>query len=221
MQRDPDIQIEVERKYHFSDEGVFKKIEALLPCIETDLGYECDVLDGMRQVDAYYDTDNRDLERGDCILRIRRTGDMCEITIKKPIMESNMGQSERFEIQRNIDVDSLDGNEGFIGSHLDFIDPASLKRTLTVENNRLPVNLVKGDVRFEMVFDKVTYIMDGHIARDCQLEIELKSDHSHKANLKEITEYLEREMPELTVSRDSKYKRGLRMIQEAFEVDSC
>ena len=68
-------------------------------------------------------------------------------------------------------------------------------------------------VEFEMVFDRVKYknSRNSKTAQDYQIEIELKSKYLHRVNLKILCDYLEKEVPDLSSSRHSKYKRGLEL----------
>jgi len=211
----PRNQIEIEKKYHFSDESVFEKILASLKPIKDNFGYEYNLSNEMEQVDTYYDTEDKNLEKEDCTLRTRKKLDKYEITIKKPIKKKmDTGQSERFEFQKNIDVENLDDHEEFIRLHLEYINNVNLlKRTLTVKNNRQSIDLKKGNISFEMALDRVTYQNDYVVAIDYQLEIELKSDYSHEIKLKMLTDYLESEISDLTVTKTSKYKRGLKKLE--------
>lgn len=92
---------------------------------------------------------------------------------------------------------------------------SALENTLTIVNKRSTINIsVKNsEAKFEMAFDRVTYQnATGHEAYDYQVEIELKSDYIHRVNLKMLTDDLERHIPKLESSTESKYKRGLMML---------
>jgi hypothetical protein len=69
-----------------------------------------------------------------------------------------------------------------------------------------------------MAFDNVKYLSEnGKEESDYQIEIELKSDYIHRINLKILTDYLEKNIPELTPMNESKYKRGLKLTEKGIE----
>lgn len=72
----------------------------------------------------------------------------------------------------------------------------------------------KKDIKFEMVYDRVKYGKNNQedMVSDFQIEIELKSQYQHRVNLKMLTDGIERVVKGLTVSKISKYKRGIELI---------
>ena len=64
-----------------------------------------------------------------------------------------------------------------------------------------------------MVFDHVTYenFEERHV-EDFQIEIELKSDYSHRVNLKMLSDDIEKNVAGLISSKTSKYIRGMQLL---------
>ena len=209
--------IEIEKKYHFSDEAVFQDVLAYLKT--RDDVYSFDKSPAFEQVDSYYDTPDKLVESAKSTLRIRHKDCNYEITIKcpTPVQIKDNGQNERFEFCHPISSNSLSGEEAFIVEHVPSLKDktSELKNTLTIINKREIINILaqKSEAKFEMAFDHVTYQDDsGHKAYDYQIEIELKSDYIHRVNLKMLTDDLERKVSKLESSTESKYKRGLTKL---------
>ena len=183
--------IEIEKKYHFSDEAVFQDVLAYLKT--RDDVYSFDKSPAFEQVDSYYDTPDKLVESAKSTLRIRHKDCNYEITIKcpTPVQIKDNGQNERFEFCHPISSNSLSGEEAFIVKHVPSLKDktSELKNTLTIINKREIINILakKSEAKFEMAFDHVTYQDDsGHKAYDYQIEIELKSDYIHRVNLKSL-----------------------------------
>ena len=66
-----------------------------------------------------------------------------------------------------------------------------------------------------MVFDDVTYQnpITSQNCKEYQVEIELKSDFLHRANLKHLTDYIDGLALGLNPTTESKYKRGYVMTE--------
>jgi len=209
--------IEIEKKYHFSDESVFQEVLAYLNTRGDR--YSIDETPVFEQVDSYYDTPEKLVEDAKSTLRIRQKAGSFEITIKcpTPVRVKDNGQNERFEFCHSISEGSLSGEEAFIVEHVPSLrdKTGDLKNTLTIINKRKIINITaKGsEAKFEMAFDHVTYQDHlGHRAYDYQIEIELKSDYIHRVNLKMLTDDLERRVSKLESSTESKYTRGLAKL---------
>lgn len=109
--------IEIEKKYHFSDEAVFQDVLAYLKT--RDDVYSFDKSPAFEQVDSYYDTPDKLVESAKSTLRIRHKDCNYEITIKcpTPVQIKDNGQNERFEFCHPISSNSLSGEEAFIVEH--------------------------------------------------------------------------------------------------------
>lgn len=90
----------------------------------------------------------------------------------------------------------------------------NLKETLTIVNDRKKIKLTQNDIILEMVFDNVEYInANGNVRPDYQIEIELLSEYLHRINLKRLSDYLEKNIPDLEPLNESKYKRGMYLTK--------
>lgn len=205
--------IEIEKKYYVNDESVFKDIEKYL---EEQKDYSINIEKEIKQIDYYYDTDNSDLQNHNSTLRIRNKGDICELTIKRPVEDQSddNDQNKRFEFQKQIKVNSIETEFDFIYEHLDFLDKKDvIKPSLTIHNTRTPIILKKKSILFEMVFDRVIYENNEvSSVSDYQIEIELKSDYPHSVNLKLFTDDIERNIEGLKSTHESKYLRGISVL---------
>ncbi len=208
--------IEIEKKYHFSSRLVFDKVKAYLKTIDQQLGYAYEIQPKQKQIDTYFDTNNGILDQHNCTLRIREKAGKYELTIKKPVPgQAECSQMERLEIQKLIKQPSLSDHRDYICRHLTFLEQTdALTESLVIENNREPVNISAGSLSMEMALDDVVYKKNGETVQDFQLEIELKSDSSHRTELKRLSEDLEKKIDGLTVSETSKYRRGLEQFEK-------
>ncbi|MEG1760790.1 MAG: HD domain-containing protein [Hydrogenoanaerobacterium sp.] len=205
--------IEIEKKYHFSDNKIFEDVLSYLLLQEQ---YKCECGNPKEQIDYYYDTSEHMLNEIGSTLRVREKCGRYEITIKTktPVSTEDNGQNERFEFQHEIKENSLIGQEDFIVKHLPKIienkDELAIK--MSIKNKRKPTVIKDKNAIFEMVFDDLTYInANGNEAKDYQIEIELKSDYVHRVNLKMLTDDLENKVHGLVSSSQSKYERGLEL----------
>ena len=175
-------------------------------------------------MDYYYDTYDKYVYKENKTLRFRETEDSIKLTIKTPTKASSLNkeganiQNERFEYEVAVPYKDKDKNRHNIVKHLPELNDQdkwnSLKKSLTVANDRKKIHLTKNDVRFEMVFDNVKYInVNGKQKSEYQIEIELKSDYIHRINLKILSDYLEKMVPELIPMYKSKYMRGLKLTE--------
>lgn len=214
--------IEIEKKYIFEDFEVFNQVlEVLSKWNEYKIEYS---EDSKRQIDYYYDTDDRYLFNENKTLRFREIDNKIQLTIKTPTKADNTldnfnNQNERFEYETIVSCKNKDNNKQKIVKYLPELDNEerwkSLDKSLTIINDRRKMDLSKNDVKFEMVFDNVKYInKNGKEESDYQIEIELKSDYLHRINLKILSDYLEKNISELKPMNESKYKRGLRLTEQ-------
>lgn len=207
--------IEIEKKYYFNDNTVFDKAYKRLSQLEN---YEITEIGAHIQQDNYYDTSDKYLFTKNCTLRFRHKKDKIFLTIKTPTVDGNESlQNERFEYEIQINNEDLDQNKDRIIQYLpEFSNQniwESINRVLTIENNRQKYILRNKSIIFEVVFDSVTYLNIDTEKRidDYQIEIELKSDYEHRVNLKMISDFLEEGLNELISTKESKYKRGLKL----------
>ncbi|MBI4683823.1 MAG: CYTH domain-containing protein [Nitrospirae bacterium] len=211
-------QIEIEKKYAFKDHQLFKKVEDGI----RELGnYNISNIEpSYRQVDVYYDTADELLNKAGITLRIRKRNGKTILTIKTPTVnsvgkESREGQNERFEYEKELITDSLEEAKDHITKCIPALLAPSkfshLEPRMTIKNSRKKIKLTDQNIKFEMVFDDVQYERNGKSAHEYQIEIELKSDFIHRINLKMLTDYLEKNVPNLIPATVSKYRRGLSL----------
>jgi len=212
--------IEIEKKYYFEDVKVFEKV---INAINGLKKYEVD--DSrfyQEQIDYYYDTENMFLHKSERTMRIRKKGNDYWLTIKTPTKGSGLdptGQNERFEYEIKVPSQNIFDNKEYINKYIPEIFNEDFKNrlinTIIINNNRKIIILKHINVEFEMAFDDViyenTYTQKKY--HEYQVEIELKSDFIHRVNLKMITDYLEREVPELNQTKHSKYQQALKSTQ--------
>lgn len=217
--------VEIEKKYFFKDKLVFEEVLRALKEYSENPEREFIDCDKKYQEDLYYDTNEKKLDNQNCTLRFRRISDKYQLTLKSPtpqldsIIEgasSSETQSIRFEHQINDVENNISSNLTFIleNSDMTIEDCNNLREIILIKNTRHKYELREKSVVLEIVFDDVSYNMDSKEACEYQLEIELKSDYSHRGNLKLVTDYLEKAVPQLETTLDSKFKRGLKLITE-------
>jgi len=214
--------IEIEKKYIFDNCKVFDQVlKVLSEWNEYEVNNsECSKI----QTDYYYDTDDLYLFNQNKTLRFREVDNQIQLTIKTPtkansIPENANSQNERFEYEVVVCSQNKDDNKHHIVKYLPELDVEdkweNLNKSLIVINDRKKIHLYRNDVQFEMAFDNVKYLNEnGKEESDYQIEIELKSDYIHRINLKILTDYLEKNIPELTPMNESKYKRGLKLTEK-------
>lgn len=207
--------IEIEKKYHFEDKSIFEKVIGYL---EEQTAFKVEKEKEKEQIDIYFDTDDFILKKYNSTLRIRQKDNKYELTIKRPVISQTESddQNARFEFQKQIQGNRLDNERDFIFEHLDFLDKyITFESSLVIRNLRTPIKLTNKNIMFEMVFDQVIYKnSNGKQIEDFQIEIELKSDYSHRVNLKILTDDIERSVTGLTSSKTSKYLRGLLLLNQ-------
>lgn len=202
--------IEIEKKYSFDNQELFKEVLKYLKKRK----YILDEGEAKEQIDTYYDTNDFSLMNHHSTLRIRQKDGYNELTIKKPTPNSFYidGQNERFEYQCKVENRNLSMHEKFIKQHLDCIsDVNMLQPNVTIRNLRTPTIITQGNAKFEMVFDCVKYCSGEKEIEDYQIEIELKSNYIHRINLKVLSDEIEKNVSGLTSLKESKYERGLKL----------
>ncbi len=217
--------IEIEKKYCSKSKEIFENV---IKVLDNNPRYKCkQINDEIRQVDNYYDTIDSFLLNSNRTLRIRMIDGKYTLTVKSPAKKSltikestnEHGQSQRFEFEKKVDRPEL--NKDYILNYVPELRDKwdEIKQTLTIENNRKCLLIREMNekneetAKYEIVFDDVTYILDGKRAKEYQIEIELKSDFIHRINLKVLTDFLEEAIDELIPCNESKYKRAFSLLK--------
>jgi len=216
--------VEIEKKYYFSDETVFDRIHDFIQSY-SESGNRKLINSGKKyQEDTYYDTPEELLNSQNSTLRFRNKSGKYQLTLKHPSSQldpkTNTNsvidtQSVRFEHQIDNVSNNIADNVQFIlsNSNLSEKDISNLSKTIVIKNYRTKFELMDKNVELEIVFDDVTYSKDSKEFKEYQLEIEVKSDYSHRTNLKLLTDQLESEIEGINITMESKYQRGLRLLK--------
>jgi hypothetical protein len=107
----------------------------------------------------------------------------------------------------------LNKEKNFIYENLDFLNNKNFSPKLIIVNKRTPLTLKKDDIILELVFDQIRYQnTNGKVIEEMQIEIELKSDYSHRVSLKILTDNIENNIEGLIPFKKSKYLRGLELL---------
>lgn len=208
--------IEIEKKYIVEDvniDDIIKFINKIDSC------YKISPLSDKLQTDLYFDTNDKLLYNTNKTLRIRLVNEDKIITIKKPVKDEDLSNSQRFEFEENTKSDKIVANKDFILKHLpelnDYIEDKSLDNSIIIKNQRKKYLIEKNEIRFELAADNVKYFKSNDdynpIKQENEIEIELKSDYTHRICLDELTSQLEKNL-NIKPSSESKYKRGLNYI---------
>lgn len=214
--------IEVEKKYVIdsADRLLFEEIRTGFETEALLKNYKKGAAKIAVHTDDYYDTDGGDLYRQNIILRIRSKNDHKCITIKKDIEDGASGydgQLARFEYEQETVSEDISHHwemlKTYCGDLTEKFRPQDFHKVIRIEKNREKMLFTKDEFCFEAAFDSVTYInlRNGISKKEYQIEIELKSDYSHRDSLKIVTDELESKYQSLKPNTDSKYKRAVDM----------
>ena len=204
--------IEIERKFLIADEVSFNDILKKVGMFKENAIISKPIIKGYR--DIYYDYKDYFLKNR-CTLRFRDDSkeNKKTFTFKKPTNTNNI--TERFEYK--FDVNEFD--KSFIiekvGTQVNRSYLEKVEESLVIESIKNKIDIKISDIEYEISYDEVIYISeDSAIKSERELEIELKSNYYHRANLKAISDYLET-LDGLTVTNESKYQRGMKYLKEA------
>lgn len=214
--------IEIEKKYCFENADVFEKVCNALSRLEQ---YNVDESeDYIEQIDIYFDTADRMLFNSDRTLRIRKKLDDLYLTIKTPTRSPNRDdekkakadiQNERFEYEKQVKSDNIEVYKEYIFKYIPEIEDhfSMLEKALVIRNRRKKIKLTSNKVDLELAFDNVLYEGGVKEVHEFEIEMELKSDFLHRVNLKMLSDYLLKNIPELVPTTKSKYKRGIELTR--------
>lgn len=240
--------IEIEEKYTCTEEELQKVEEELDKGRHEQSRFRDYIISDVKkisQTDVYYDTDEGDLAKQDCSLRIRsKKGGQQKITIKAPTPNGGFdkeSQVARFEYEKGIPGDQLADACDFIRSTLKGVMPnkvtdltkANIEKVFIpkiVVNNARSKYLIQsareeGRFAFSVCLDRVSFQHGEESKEDYQIEVELESDYIHRVSMKFFTEKIE----ELLIKpvqheKYSKYKKGLKAFglfcEEEGSIDS-
>lgn len=202
--------IEIERKFLLKNENI-QEIYNLLE------NYKMDVkkINTINQIDIYYDTKEKYFYSNDITCRVRKKENKLYATVKTPVRKGNVNERFEYELEiGNYDVSTIaNAMKSYVDLNI-YNRILECSRVLEVNNNRTILEAVQGNVKYEIMYDIITYknIEGKQILQDSELEIELKSNYYHRVHLKKLTDYLLENTSQLIVNKDSKYKRGMEQI---------
>ena len=214
-------QVEREAKYIVDSKDVWKEVYDVISSMN---GYRIHDKGINDQTDVYYDTEDKLLKKNDITLRIRTIGERHICTVKTPLRNEKPSEKDthsvRYEYEEEVESNQIQDCFKFFSEKSDVfsgLKADSFAPVLEVKNHRTKYNISEKtdpSVKFEMVFDDVTYrnYKNNNTKHDYQVEIELKSEYLHEVRLRMLTTKLEKDISQLKINKTSKYKRGLELI---------
>lgn len=228
--------IEIEKKYVYDNQCIkckildvlreWNKVKMVGDSLEHGNEYLLEKSEEVYQIDTYFDDSIFTLRNCENTLRIRNSKGKQKLTIKCPIrndLSVNSDKSQQARQEYEFDTVSSNISSGDNLKHIKEYLPdvanniMGYSQVLEVRNKREKYIIKnKFDVELELAFDDVTYINLNNQKEhhEYQLEIELKSlDYRHRVNLKEVSDYIENKISEISTVNESKYVRGIRFTQ--------
>ena len=200
-------QTEIERKYLAPDAETLSAVKELLldKFGAEDLGCR-------DQVDTYYDTADSLLHQRSVTMRIREFDGEYVAAIKMPHASgASEGSMVRFERELVLPDGDLRYCRGLFVRQLPELEErfADLAVALLIKNSRNRLLVTCGETTLEVSLDTVSYHSGELSGGDYEVEIELKSGVSHTSNLGVFGRAIEEVFPQLKLTQQSKYERGM------------
>lgn len=228
--------IEIEKKYVYNEQCVKCKILNILSSwykIKSNENYKnnsneylLEKGEEVYQTDTYFDDCAFTLRNCENTLRIRNSNSNHKLTIKCPIRNDlSVNDAESQQARQEYEFNTISNNISsednlkYVKKYLPDVARNIMGYTPVLEvRNKREKYIIKNkfDVNLELAFDDVIYVnlKNQKEYHEYQLEIELKSlDYRHRVNLKEVSDYIEDKLNEITTVNESKYIRGLRFTQ--------
>ncbi|MGL4740580.1 MAG: CYTH domain-containing protein, partial [Sarcina sp.] len=199
--------IEIERKFLIDDNLSLEDILNTIKNFRENVEISSSTIKEF--TDIYYDYKEYFL-KNKFTLRFRNDfkNNKKSVTFKKPTNTNSV--TERFEYK----FDISEFNKEAIAQKLESLVKKSyvekVSESLVIESvkNKFIINI--NDIEYELSYDDITHKANGkEIKKEKELELELKSNYYHKANLKAISDYLCEKLSGLTITDMSKYQRGM------------
>ncbi|MGL4450363.1 MAG: HD domain-containing protein [Sarcina sp.] len=208
--------IEIERKFLIGEEVSFREILAKVKSFREDVVVSKPKMKELK--DVYYDYKDYFLKNNYTLrLRENEKENKTTVTFKKPTNTNNV--TERFEYKFDVDGFERDVIIEKLSNQINKNYLEQIEESLVIESVKNKVDVRINDIEYELSYDEVIYVSDGSaIKSERELELELKSNYYHRANLKVISDYLET-LDGLTVTGESKYQRGMGYLKEAQKYD--
>jgi uncharacterized protein YjbK len=214
-------------KYSHNSLSSIDKIKSILTILEINHKKEwiC------QQKDEYFDTDNYDLLKQECSLRIRTVDSTSKqsLTYKKPpldrkITENSLRRNEhdKKNLSCKTDKEKYKVIQNFANENLDKLKMRPTANVI-VNNERItiPINTT-GDKHYSLCLDKFTFSNVDNHSSDDHYEIEIESENE---NEKDITDEKILSLSKLFVdifsfvpNKESKYIRGCRWLENQNEI---
>ncbi len=213
--------IEVEKKYVIDAQNglLFHKVRNEFSDFMRN--YNSSPVKEKYSTDDYYDTDGGDLYSQNIILRMRLDNKTKRITIKKDIpdeiVSGSDGQLARFEYEKEIESENIEDNWELLKIYCteltEKLQPKDFHKVIRVEKKREKILFSQDEFSVEAAFDSVTYVnLKNNVSKkEYQIELELKSDYSHRDRLKTVTDEMEKMYEFLKPNYESKYKRAVNL----------
>lgn len=173
-----------------------------------------------RQINRYWDTEDRRLHRARAALKLRQVGSRAEWTFKRELGFRD-GVSERIEVTAPVSLGRA-GVRGFL-ERGPFIPPVRRARALIGREPLLEILCLRTDRRIrwftagragvELALDRVEVLRNGRVIGAFR-EIELENQTAPEAEFREAIRDLRRRLGTgIRASRTPKYVRALRLLQ--------
>lgn len=211
-------------KYSHSSSGSIGKIQSILASLE--IGYSEELT--CQQKDEYFDTDNYDLRKRECSLRIRTVDSTKQsLTFKEPPLDR---QSTENSLRRNehnkkdltctTDREKHKAIQAFADENLDKLKMKSTA-IVVVNNERITIPIkTAADKKYCLCLDKFTFSSADGRSSDDYYEIEIENEDE-----KDITDKKILTLSDLFVSifsfipnKASKYERGCHWLENQNEI---
>lgn len=182
----------------------------------------CQVLDvSLKNSSAtYLDTADKLLLQNNACLRIRKTKKKIILTFKKGTQDSD-GRFERVEVGEVItplDEDRiLRGvicNPRPLKLAREIIGLGKLQKNFELEKDRIAITLAAGGKQMELALDRLTFIKDGTMRED--FEVELENISTSPSTHKKTAQALQKQF-NLIPQQDSKYGRGNQFFNKKID----
>jgi uncharacterized protein YjbK len=212
-------------KYSHSSSGSIGKIRSILAALEIEYSKE----QTCQQKDEYFDTDNYDLRKKECSLRIRTVNSAREqsLTFKKPPLDRQSTENSLRRTEHNkkglvcaTDKEKHKAIQIFADETLDRLKMKSTA-VVVVNNERITIPIKTGcDKEYSLCLDKFTFASTDGRSSDDYYEIEIESEDEEDITDKKILT-----LSNLFVSifsfisnKASKYERGCRWLENQNEI---
>lgn len=209
--------IEIERKFLIDDklnlEDILNTIRNFRDCVKISEPVIKEFTDTYYDYKEYFLKNKYTLRLRDDVKRNKTA-----MTFKKPTNTNSV--TERFEYKFDIDGFDKQAIISNLESHVNKHYLEKIEEALIIESIKNKFDITINDIEYELSYDDIKFISGGKVIKqEKELELELKSNYYHKANLKAISDYLCEKLDGLTTTDKSKYERGMSYLKETTKYD--